>query len=351
MLAPVTIVSPLIKLRRSRLLPVPGRVLVHVGSQVNPDDVVAEAQAKPRHALLDVADLLDLPRARAEQVIRCKPGQLVEADEVLAGPVGLLRDVVRAPQRSRVVVVGDGKILLQLETPPLELTADYPGEVVEVVEGRGVVIENTGSLIQGVWGNGRTTIGLLQVLADRLDHELTLEQMDISLRGQIAFAGHCGDGDVLDIAQEIGLKGLILGSMSSSLLAKARKSTYPILLLEGFGTLPLDEKSHQLLASLENREILVRAVRPDRQSGEQPELFLPSPAGREVELPSVVEYWRPGLDVRVIGGPHAARAGEVVKLLPGLTPMPSGVRVPAALVRLSNQQTVTVPLANLQVLA
>lgn len=350
MLAPVVVVSPLVKLRRLRMLPVPGRVLARVGEQVGPEDVVAEAQARPRHLLLDVAEMLELPRNKAEEVIRCKPGQIVSEDEVLAGPVGLFRQTVRAPQHARVVVVGDGKILLQLETPPLELRAAFPGEVVEVREGWGVVIENTGALIQGVWGNERPAqMGLLQVLASGPDQPLTLEHLDISLRGQIAFAAHCGEAAVLDMAEEIGVQGLILGSMSAALLSRARRVRFPLVVLEGFGPLPVDEKAFQLLSSLQNREVVVYAAAGGLDR-EQPEVFAPAMAGREVELPALVEYWRPGVTVRLFGGPHMGRTGELVRLLPGLTPMPSGVRVPAALVRLADQEQVAVPLSNLQIL-
>lgn len=351
MLAPVITVSPLVKLRRKRLLPVPGRVVAQIGQKLNPDDVVAEAVLEPRHALLDIAMLLDIPRARAEKVIRCQVGTVVDKGTVLAGPVGLLRSDVRAPERARVVVVGDGKILLQLETTPFELRAEYPGEVVEVIEKRGVIIENTGGLIQGVWGNGRSAFGLLRLVADNAQQALTLEQMDVSRRGEIVFAAYCEAADVLDMAAEIGLRGLILGSLDAALVSKARQVPFPVLVLTGFGRRPLDERTYRLLASFNDREVLARAVPYNPITGERPEIFAPAAAGREVELPSVVDYWRPGLDVRVTGGPYDAQVGELVTLLPGLTAMPSGVRVPAALVRLADQQTAAVPLSNLYVLA
>lgn len=349
MLASVKIVSPLVRLRRARLMPVPGKVMVHVGDRVAPDEVIAMTILQPEHQLIDVAALLDVPRARAQEVIRCKAGQVVNEGDVLAGPVGLLRDTVRAPRRSRVVLVGDGKVLLQLETPPFELRAGYAGEVTEVIDRYGAVIEATGGLVQGAWGNDRLAHGLLHVAADRLDHQLDVSHLDVSLRGQIVFGGHCHRPEVLEMAQEIGLKGLILGSVSAALLPQLQRMPMAVLVLEGFGALPIGASAFKVLKSVHEREVVVRAARPDRWQGERPEVFFPA-VGQAAEPPSGVEYWRSGLDVQVIGGPYAAREGTVTALLPSVPAPPSGVRAPAARVHLGEQE-VAIPLTNLQVIA
>ena len=60
-----------------------------------------------------------------------------------------------------MIAVGGGQVLLETAETTLQLRAGMPGMVVEVVADRGVVIRNYGSLIQGLWGNGRMDTGLL----------------------------------------------------------------------------------------------------------------------------------------------------------------------------------------------
>jgi hypothetical protein len=86
------------------LLPSAGRVLVRKGQVVNAVDVIATANLDPRHILLDVARGLGLPASKADEHIQRKPGEPVSAGDVLAGPVGWAKRVVRAPHAGVVVL-------------------------------------------------------------------------------------------------------------------------------------------------------------------------------------------------------------------------------------------------------
>ena len=193
MYAPITHILAGTSFRRERLLPMSGRVLARRGQLVSPIDVVAEAVLNPEHMLLDIARGLGLSAKQADKLLQCKAGDEVGEGDILAGRLGMGRRVVRAPFPGRVMVAGEGQVLLQLDGQPQELKAGYPGLVVDLIGERGVIIETTGALIQGVWGNGRINYGLLSIQTLAPDALLAAEQLDVSLRGTVIFGGICID--------------------------------------------------------------------------------------------------------------------------------------------------------------
>src|SRR3990172_9153258 len=102
MIAPVRHILPLTTIRRERVLPIPGKVVVRKGQKVGATDSVAEAKVNPEHLLLDVARGLKLPEEKADQAIHCKPGEKVAEGDVLAGPVGLAKRVIPATKNKKV---------------------------------------------------------------------------------------------------------------------------------------------------------------------------------------------------------------------------------------------------------
>lgn len=350
MLAPVTHILPLATVQRQRVLPVPGRVLVRKGQEIAAADTVAEVNLTPQHVVLDVARGLGLPVDKADKQVQRKAGERVSEDDVIAGPVGITKRVVRAPCSGRIIVVGSGQVLLEVDSPPFELRAGIPGEVVSLIPERGVVIENTGALVQGVWGNGRIDFGLMHALASRPEQTLTADQLDVSFRGSVILGGYCGQPDVLSTAADLPLRGLILSSMASSLVPLASNMPYPIIIVEGFGLLPMNAAAFNLLSTSDRRQVAINAEPWDRFADRRPEVFIPLPSdGRISPLRDTIEF-APDQRVRVVRAPQKSQIGTIVALLPGMQVFPSGVQGPAAQVRLENGEESVLPLANLEVL-
>jgi hypothetical protein len=349
MLAPVTHVLPLTTIVRERLLPVAGKVNVHVNQRVNPTDVIAEANFAREHVLLDVARTFGISPNAADKLIKVKEGDRLIANALVAEGGGLFRRSIKAPRPGRVMVAGSGQVLMEVGDTRIELRAGLPGVVTQVIAERGVIIRTSGALIQGVWGNGRIDNGLMINLLEKPDDVLSADRLDVSLRGSVILGGHVRDLETLKVAAELSLRGLILSSMTSSLLQAAYQMRYPIMVTEGFGAIPMNTAAFKLLTTNNKREATVNAENVDRYSGNRPEVIVPLPVSSEPPEPNTYETFAVGQQVRMRRPPNIGMIGTISGLPSGASTLQSGLRAIAADVKLENGENMLVPLVNLEV--
>ena len=349
MLAPVHHVIGLTTIVRERLLPISGNVIARVQQKVTASEVVAETRWAREHALLDVARTLGVSPTVADKLIKCKVDDKVAASAEIAVGRGLFPRSVRAPKDGRVVAVGGGQVLMEIGEAKMEVRAGVPGTVVQVVPGRGVVVQAFGGLVQGVWGNGRIDSGVLVNLMEGLDTVLLPNRMDVSLRGSIILGGMIKNVETLQALAELPARGLIASSIQPSLLPKAREMRYPILVTDGIGSLPMNSAAYKLLSTNAKREVTLNTEPYDRYTGARPEVFIALPISAEPPMPNEVEIFAPGMQVRMRRPPSMGMIGSIVAIKPGLTVLPSGLRAQAAEVKLENDETVIVPLVNMEV--
>jgi hypothetical protein len=231
----------------------------------------------------------------------------------------------------------------------MELRAGIPGTVIQIIAGRGAVIQTAGALIQGVWGNGRIDTGLLVNHIEKPDEVLNVGRLDVSLRGSIILAGLVKDAETFQAAAELPVRGLIVSSLPSALLQVAREMRYPIVVTDGFGALPMNSSAFKLLSTNAKREVTLNAEPYDRYSGARPEVIIPLPISQDPPVPRDVETFAPGQMVRLRRPPALGAIGTLVSIKPGLATLPSGLRASAAEIKLENGETLIAPLVNLEV--
>jgi len=349
MQAPVHHIIGLTTIVRERVLPISGNVTARIQQKVTPNDVVAETKWAREHVLLDVARLLNVSSNVAERLVKCQVNDELSANAEIAKGKGMFPKSVKTPRAGRVVAVGGGQVLMEVGETKIELRAGIPGTVIQILPNKGVVIQTAGGLIQGVWGNGRIDSGVLVNLADAPDTVLTPNRLDVSLRGSVILAGLVKDADTLEAAAELPARGLIIASIYPSLLQKAREMRYPILVTDGFGSLPMNSAAYKLLTTNAKREVTVHAEFYDRYTGARPEVIIPLPTSSEPPSPREVAEFSPAVQVRMRRPPFMGMVGSIVSLKSGLVTLSSGLRANAAEVKLENGETVIAPLVNLEV--
>ena len=344
MLAPVSHNLALTTIIRKRLLPVQGDVVVKLNQHILATDTVAEAEFSHKHHLVDIAHILGIKPSVAEKMVSVRVGEKLAAGTVVAKGI-------KVEHNGRVVAAGGGQILLDISEKPFELKAGISGEVVELIQNRGVIIQEVGALVQGIWGNGRISSGTLHVLAEKPAEILTAKQLDMSLRSLVILAGSCQNAEVLNTAAEITVRGLILSSIHPSLLGLARKMPYPIVVTDAIGNQAMNANAYKIISTNNQREkVTVNAEAFQRYEGTRPEIIIPLPHTDPPSTPRAVEIFAPGQKVRLRRAPHAGATGTLENLPAGLKTLPNGLRVMAGEVKLNSGKQITVPLVNLEVL-
>jgi hypothetical protein len=340
--------------RRERLLPGRGEVIARADQRVEAADVIARGDLADRHILLDVARSLNLPRTKAAAALKKQEGEEVKKGEAIAERQGLFgAQRVASPVDGRLVLFEEGKALVA-GTTPLELRAGLPGNVVGTLPDRGVIIETTGALLEGVWGNGLDDFSVLRMLSRNPEEPIQSEQLDLGLRGAIIAVSLVPDAALFQSLKDIGIRGLITGAAPADLLPALQALPFPVIVTEGFGGRGLCEPAFNLLAGNSGREAWLNAASRDRFAGKRPEVIipLPSPSTMTPPPPSDGETLKEGKRVRVLRGPDAGRVGTVVGLSDRPMQLSSGIRAQVAAVTLEDTRgsrpTITVPFANLE---
>jgi hypothetical protein len=348
MYAPVIHYLKQTNIRRNRLLSYAGRVLVSPGQKVTATDAVAEAVNPTGHFFMDVRKVLKVDAQTADEMIQRKSGEHLSKGDILAETGGAFSRVVRAPVDCVIKEINAGVIIMETQGEPVQVLAGLPGFVRDLNVDFGAAIESGGALVQGVWGNCCSGSGPLVILCDSPDQELTTHQLEASARGSIAVAGFCASGDPIRQAADMDLHGLILSSINPDLLALVDNLPFPIMLIEGFGKIPMNPAAFGILHENEKRDAAVHARRWDPITGERPELLIPFQ--NQALLPPDVDEFAVGQNVHIKLPPYSGEVGTILVMNQGLTNLSNGLRAPAAVIRKQSGDSIIVPLANLELI-
>lgn len=244
-----------------RLLPVNGEVLVQRGARVTPLDIVARAELAHRYQVINVARLLAQPNVEMSEVMRKAEGDPVEANEAIAvasGGLPFFQRAARATAKGHIAKIGPGWVLLETERHVIEVPAFVNGIVASIIPNRGVVIEGSGAVIEAACGLGGEAYGRLRRLVNSPYEVIEGDSLDETVEQAILVGGRTVDEELLWHAEEMKVRGIIVGSIDASLLKLEPLPKVRVVATEGFGSIPMSPYTFGLLNAIIGREISIR---------------------------------------------------------------------------------------------
>jgi hypothetical protein len=121
---------------------------------------------------------------------------------------------------------------------------------------------------------------------------------------------------------------------------------------EGFGKLRMAQRTFDLLKSLEGRQASVNGATQIRAGVIRPEIIVPFTQSADAgQAQEPILALAPGTPIRVIREPYFGRLGKVTGLPSQPQTVDSGARVRVLQAKLDDGQEVTVPRANVEIIA
>jgi hypothetical protein len=343
-------------------------VLVKSGEAVEPQTIVARAALPGIMQSVKVAGQLGIDPDELEGALKVKVGDQVTKEQVLAETkafFGFFKSEAKSPVTGTVETIStaSGSVGIRQAATPIDLTAYIAGKVASVIEEEGVVVETEGALVQGIFGVGGERVGTIHVVSKSSSEILEAGMVTPEFAGKIVVAGGGVTGDALRKASSVGVTGIIAGGIiDKDLIAFLgydigvaitghENINITVLVTEGFGMIPMAQRTFDLLASLQGQTGSINGATQIRAGVIRPEVIVPhavtamKAGGAESFELSI------GASIRVIREPYFGVLGEVTKLPPELTPIDSGAVVRVLEARLADGRTVTVPRANVEIVA
>ena len=355
--------------RRRRILPLPGSVLVQVGDAVRADTAVARAELPGKVVPLNLANQLGIAPDEINDYLVKKEKDSVQKDDVLAENkpfIKWFKTEIRSPITGKVESVSTitGQILLREPPRVLELRGYIDGVVAEVHPEQGVTVESTCSLVQGIFGIGGETSGELVMGVKAPDQPLLPEQLNQSMKGKVVVGGAFLSAATMTRAKELGIVGLVVGGIHDKdlrallgydlgvAITGTEQVGFTLILTEGFGTIPMAPKTFALLSAHAGQKASISGATQIRAGVIRPEIIIPhsGPAAATKVAQAEREGIQLGDPVRVIRDPLFGKIGAVSGLPSELRAIPTESEVRVLEVRFPDGTTTVVPRANIEVI-
>jgi hypothetical protein len=358
-------------LRRERKLPLAGKVVVEMGRKVEAETVVARTELPGNVQTVNAANMLGVLPEDVADCLTVPVGSAVKKGQPFAESrsfFGLFRSRCVAPVDGTLESLSavTGQAIVREAPIPVEVDAYVDGTVVEVHEGQGVTVETRGTFIQGIFGVGGETSGLLHVCVKGPGEALTEAHVGEDARGKVLVGGSHVSTKVLRHAIQKGARAVVVGGFDDHDLREflgydlgvaitgSEEKGITLIVTEGFGEIPMANRTFELLQACEGRKVSVSGATQIRAGVLRPEIVAPR---LEESAPQEAEGGGGeagglalGSPIRVIRQPYFGRLGRVASLPPELIALETEAKVRVLEVDFGNGSKVLLPRANVEMI-
>ncbi|HOD67372.1 MAG TPA: hypothetical protein PK186_06210 [candidate division Zixibacteria bacterium] len=356
--------------KKRRILPLKGKVVVKVGDRVQPDDVVARTELPGNVEPLNVANKLSVPPEDLDLVMVKKEGDPIVKGE----PIAVKKSFLKWFSSSAAATI-DGTLesistitgqVLQRGMPiPVEVRAYISGEVIEVIPNEGCVVATDAAFVQGIFGIGGETHGDIKVVVPSNDTVLDDRLITDDLRGKVVIGGSMVTAEALKKAIRAGVKGIVVGGFDDKdlrdflgydigvAITGSEEIGCTLVVTEGFGPIAMAEATFKLLKHHEGEMACINGATQIRAGVIRPEVVIPAAKeGRRdaAAAVSAVGGLAIGSPIRVIRHPHFGKIGRVTALPSPLMKLESESKARVLEVEFGNGERATVPRANVEMI-
>jgi hypothetical protein len=361
--------------RKRRVLPIPGQVLVEKGRPVTATTVIAQTDLPGKVHTLNVVNLLGIAPEEIRRYMVKREGDPVQAGEPVAENrpfIKWLKTQVPSPVTGTVESVSEvtGQVFLREPPKSLSLLAYLDGHVVEVFPEQGASVETACSLVQGIFGIGGEAVGTVTMAVEDPADVLTAERITDAHRGTILVGGSLVGRDGLAKAREVGLFALVVGGVHDpdlkSLLGRDlgvaitgdEQVGFTLIMTEGFGRIAMATRTFDLLASKAGKRASCSGATQIRAGVIRPEVIIPLDGSVECGVRGADEGERRaaggglhvGDQIRIIREPYFGQICRVVALPADLQLLPTESRARVLEAECEDGRRVLVPRANVELL-
>jgi len=361
-------VKRIMKIIKERRLPLPGKVLVNEEDKVNYDTIVAKTEVPSDPLLLKASEELGIAAEEIRDFLLKKEGDKIKKGEVIcrfSWLFGLINRQINSPIEGEIESVSEltGQIVLRPPPEQVEINAYIPGRIVRVIPNEGVLIETNAVFIQGIFGLGGETHGILKIKVNSSEDVLTPDKISKEDRECILVVGSQITLDVYKKAVEVGVAGLVAGGMNfvditniigayiGVAITGEEEIGISLIITEGFGKMIMSPRTFQLLKSFEGRIAAINGSTQIRAGVMRPEIIIPHDENVEKHSDDILAKGMiPGTIIRIIREPFFGTFGTVVNLPAELQEIETGSFVRVLVVKLEDGQEVVIPRANVEII-
>ncbi len=357
--------------RRRRLLPLLGSVLVTPGQMVRAGQAVARAELPGKVYPLNLANQLGVAPNEITEYLVKQAGDPVRKDEILAENkpfIKWFRTEIPSPITGTLESLSTvtGQVLLREPPRILEVLAYIDGAVVETIPRQGVVVETPCSLVQGIFGIGGETRGELVMGVTHPADPLTPKHLRPDMKGKIVVGGAFLSAETMTNAKELSIAGLVVGGIHDQdlrallgydlgvAITGTEQVGFTLILTEGFGTIPMAQKTFTLLSAHAGEQASISGATQIRAGVIRPEIIIPKAAGVPTSMSEAALAEREGIRlgdlVRMIRDPLFGKIGRVSGLPQDLRKIPTESDVRVLEVRFDDGGTAVIPRTNVEVI-